>query len=73
MSNHENLMIDYGEENMSFFFVNYKKSLSVVFNMSKKVLKRVLGAVKCVGHTLHLLNVSISGMKLSINDRFHSK
>ena len=41
MSNHENLMIDYGEENMSFFFVNYKKKPIGRFNMSKKVLKRV--------------------------------
>ena len=54
MSNYENLMNDYGRENLSGFFVKYKKCLSVVL-ICLKVLKRAFLCVYVCRTHLSLL------------------
>ena len=50
ISNYENLMTDYGGENLSTFFVNYEKMRIGVF-ICLKVLNRIFCVLQCVGHT----------------------
>ena len=50
ISNYENLMTDYGGENLSKFFVNYEKMhISVLICL--KVQNRIFCMLQCVGHT----------------------